>query len=108
VQVSAVPAGGGQLQVTVSIAGDTLQRLDFVNDARIANPNALIDAPAPAVPTLSGATAPTGVALPPGTASYTFFIRRATAGVATTQAFTVQLGSGRIVPKFVGGGPAAF
>jgi hypothetical protein len=62
----------------------------------------------PAQPVLAGTPSPATVELPAGTTSYTFFTRRARRMLATTQAFTVRLGSGRSVPKFVGGGPSAF
>ena len=107
VVVSAVANGDGRLRVTVSITGDTLSQLDFVSDSHIASPNARIEAPAPAQSVLGppGAIPPVSITLPPNTTSYTFFISRANPG-PTTQAFTVQLGSGRSVPKFVGAGPS--
>lgn len=108
VRVDAVPVGDGRLRVTISVAGDTLRAVDFATDPRIPNPNALVDTATPAEPVRTGAAAPLSIALPPGTPAYTFYVRRVTPGLATSLPFTVRLGSGRSVPKFVGGGPDAF
>jgi N-acetylneuraminic acid mutarotase len=108
VGVQAVANGDGRLRVTVTAngAGATLQALSFALDGHAVG-NGLIDAPAPATPVLDGAALPTSVTLPAGTTSYTFYVRRAVAGVATTVSFTVTDSCGTW-PTFVGGGPGAF
>jgi hypothetical protein len=108
VGVQAVANGDGRLRVTVTEngAGVSLQALGFTLDGHAVG-NGLIDAPAPATPVLDGAPLPTSVTLPAGTTSYTFYVRRAVAGLATTVSFTVT-DSCDSWPTFVGGGPGAF
>jgi hypothetical protein len=106
--VQSTPNGDGRLRVTVSAAspGAPLQAIGFALDGHALG-NGLLDAPAPAAPVLSAAPLPASLTLPPGTTSYTFYVRRATAGQATTVSFTVTDSCGTW-PTFVGGGPGAF
>ena len=48
------------------------------------------------------------VSVTPGTTTYTFYVRRATAGQATTITFGVRDNCGIVWPSLVGGGPTAF
>ena len=65
--------------------------------------NAQIDAPGAA----PGASGPFDVATPAGASSYTFVVRRTTAGQGVQVPFTVTDACGNW-PTFVGGGPNAF
>ncbi len=98
VGISAVPSGTGRLQVTVSAGAGPLSALRFG-----AATNALIDVPG----FVTGASGNFNVSLPAGTAQTTFFVRRASPGLATTVPFVVVDGCGEW-QTFVGGGPAAF
>ena len=99
VTISAVPAGAGRLQVSVAATGanNTVRELRFG-----AATNALID-----VGGQSGRPGNFAVSLPSGANGVTFFVRRASAGAATTVPFVVADGCGDW-PTFVGGGPSAF
>src|SRR5207244_1813161 len=99
VSVQSAASGDGRLRVTVTAsgAGNPLQALRFSQTS-----NALIDI-------TGGRTGSTGnfsLGLTPGTLSYTFFLRRATAGQAATAPFTVTDGCGEW-PTLAGGGPSA-
>jgi hypothetical protein len=106
--VQAVPNGDGRLRVTVTETGPgpTLQALGFALDGHVVG-NGLIDAPSPATPVLNAAPLPASFSLPPGTTSYTFFVRHATPGQGTTVSFTVRDSCGAW-PTFVGGSASAF
>jgi len=100
VQVTTAPDGQGRLGVTVTATGPGRPlRALHVGAAS----NAQIDAPG-ADP---GAPGPFDVAVPAGSASYTFVVRRVTAGQAVNVPFTVTDACGNW-PTFVGGGPSAF
>jgi hypothetical protein len=99
VSVQSAPSGDGRLKVTVTASspGNPLQAIAFGQTN-----NALIDIS-------GGRTGSTGgfaQALTPGTLSYSFFLRRATAGQAATAPFTVTDGCGEW-KSFAGGGTAA-
>jgi len=100
VQVTSAPDGAGHLRVTVTATGlgTPLSALHFGTAT-----NAQIDAPG-APP---GASGPFDVATPAGATSYTFVVRRATAGQGVQVPFTVADACGNW-PTFVGGGPSAF
>jgi len=100
IQVTTVPESPGRLRVTVTATGpgSPLSALHFG-----AASNAQIDAPGAA----PGATGPFDVATPAGASSYTFVVRRTTAGQGVNVPFTVTDACGNW-PTFVGGGPSAF
>ncbi len=105
VAVEAVPADGGRLRVTVTVqgTGNGIQSLQFAGpSAQIPSPNAQIEDAQGGLHTL-----PTTLALTGQPTSYTFYVRRATGGQATTVAFTVVDNCGAW-PTLVGGGPSAF
>ena len=94
---------GGRLSVTVAAtgSGNTLSSIVFGNGARTPT-NALLDLP-------DGRTGVTGtptLTLAAGTTQTTFFVRRQTAGQATTVPFVVTDACGTWA-TFVGGGTAA-
>jgi hypothetical protein len=106
--VNPVPNGDGRLRVSVvsNGAGNSLLGITFGSDPGAVG-NALVDAPAPAQPVLTAAPPPSAITLPAGTVTYTFFVRRATAGQATAVGLTIQDACGTW-PTFVGGGPGSF
>jgi hypothetical protein len=94
---------GGRLSVTVAATGtnNTLSSIAFGNGARTPT-NALLDLP-------DGRTGVTGtptLTLANGSTQTTFFVRRQTAGQATTVPFVVTDGCGTWA-TFVGGGTSA-
>jgi plastocyanin len=95
VQLAVSKAGTNRLQVVVSApAGQTLDRLAWTLPANAA------------AETLGGAALPTGIALPPGTTSTTFILRRV-GGQSVTLPIVVT-GSFGTWRTFVGGGPSAW
>jgi hypothetical protein len=97
VKISTVRAGAGRLQVTVTAGQGQLQSLRFA-----AGRNSLVD-----IGGQNGRTGPFSVSMASGIAQTSFFVRRATAGAATTVPFYVTDGCGEW-STFVGGGPSAF
>jgi len=99
ISVQSAASGDGRLRVTVtaSSASNPLQSIRFDQ----AN-GALIDVPGQQ----TGSTGSFSPALPAGTTSFTFFLRRATAGQPATAPFTItdSCGDWR---SFAGGGTAA-
>lgn len=108
VDVVSANNGDQRLRVTVTAngSGNALQSISFALNSQVVG-NGLVGAPAPAQPVLSQAAPAASITLPPGTTTYTFFVRRATPGEATALALTVQDACGAW-PSFVGGGPGAF
>jgi hypothetical protein len=98
VTVSAVPAGAGRLQVTVStrVAGTHLRALRFGNAV-----NAAIE--------VGGATQASNStwSLPSPAPQVTFFVGRVTPGQAVTVPLVIVHDGGEW-PTFVGGGAGAF
>jgi N-acetylneuraminic acid mutarotase len=98
VGVSAVSNGDGRLRVTVSAGGaaaNLLQALDFTRQT-----NAVVE--------IGSTVGVTGThSITPPSRSLTWYVRRATPGVATTVEMVVRDGCGAW-PTFVGGGPGAF
>ncbi len=82
--VSTSTPGDGRMAVTISVAGadqgNRLLSLQFGPDSHTPNANALLDLPGIA----NGRTLPSTVSVPNTPASYTFYLRRATAGTAVT------------------------
>jgi hypothetical protein len=102
VAVTATPVGG-RLQVTITATGqgNVLQSIQFgANTGPLAN--ALIDLPDSRTGLSNGFTQ----AISPSATSFTFWVRRAVAGQATTVPVVVTDKCGTW-PTFVGGGPAA-
>ena len=97
------PAGAGRLQVTIAAGTSDLLPVNTLEVVRFgAAANALIDA--------GGQTGRTGgfdIALPAGTRTTTFVVRRATPGAATTVPLVVVDRCDEW-PTIVGGGPSAF
>lgn len=103
VAVSATPAGPGRLQVTLTAGTSALAPSNALRQVRFgAASNALIDAGSQV-----GRSGSFSLALPSSPSQFSFTVRRATAGVATTVPLTVVDGCGDW-PTFVGGGPNAF
>jgi hypothetical protein len=100
VAVTSTPDGSGGLRVTVATSGSggAISALQFG-----AATNAQITAPG-APPNAAGNF---NVSPPAGAASFTFTVRRTTAGQATQVPFTVTDACGSW-PTFAGGGPSAF
>jgi hypothetical protein len=99
VHVSAIPSSPGLLQVTVSTSGTnvTLQSIQFFAPLNgLITGGGLVDSPGSVVLPIPGA--PT---------SFTFTVRRASTGGATTVPFGVNDSCGQW-RTFVGGGPNAF
>jgi hypothetical protein len=101
ISITAVPNGDGRLRVTVAATANPgsgpnlLQSLQFTQ-----LDNAIVD--------VGGQTAVTGTfSVQPPTQSLTLYVRRATAGAASTVRLNVQDGCGAW-PTLVGGGPSAF
>jgi hypothetical protein len=97
VHVSASPASPGVLQVTVSTSGSNvaLQSIQFNSAVNgMITGGGLVNSSGSTVLSLSGT-------------SFTFTVRRVTAGMATTVPFVVNDSCGAW-PTFVGGGPNAF
>jgi CSLREA domain-containing protein len=99
VAVTSAPNGSGGLQVTVATSGSggAIGSVQFGQAT-----NAQLDAPGGP----PNATGSFNVS-PPSATSYTFTVRRATAGQAVQVPFTVVDACGAW-PTFVGGGPTAF
>jgi hypothetical protein len=98
--VTSQPDGAGRLRVTVSTTGigGAISRIRFG-----AASNAQIDAPGGP----PNATGNFEVTPPAGATSYTFTVRRVTAGQGTQVPFIAIDACGNW-PTFIGGGPGAF
>jgi hypothetical protein len=108
VSVQGQASGDGRLRVTVTAngAGNSLQAISFTNDPQTSG-NASIDAPPPASPLLNAWPPPQTITLSGSPTTYTFYVRRTTAGQAATVSLTVFDGCSTW-PSVVGGGPNAF
>jgi hypothetical protein len=101
--VQAAPNGDGRLRVVVtSSPGRSLAAISFDLDARAVG-NGVID-----TPTGTAQVPPFVTSVTPGTTTYTFYVRRVTAGQPTAIAFSVRDNCGIVWPSLVGGGPVAF
>ncbi|MGE3270955.1 MAG: hypothetical protein AB7P40_19535, partial [Chloroflexota bacterium] len=89
VNVTTNAAGDGRLTVTLAAAfpelGNRITTLQFGPDPRTPTPNAYIDLPGIG----SNRTSPTTVSLPSPATSYTFYVRRQSAGTPVTLPVTV-------------------
>jgi hypothetical protein len=107
VAVTTTLPGGNRLGVTITVGsqnvGNKLLTIRFGPDSHIPTPNVLLD-----LPGIGNDVVPSGQVLGvPGTpVTYSFFVRRQTAGVTATVPFTVtdQCGEWK---SFVGGGTSA-
>src|SRR5262249_27852316 len=105
VGVAALANGDSRLRVTLTAAtnpGSATNRLTSGRFTRLDNADVEEFAGPPPI------TAPGTIALPSPATQTTFFVRRATAGQATTLHMDVMDGCPNPWPTFVGGGPSAF
>lgn len=107
VAASIGPASGGRLLVTLTANGGVLQNVSFATDARVPDPNALVDIPATA-----GVSAVTDASIPlyvrPNAATFSFAVRQASAGRAVTVPLVIADGCGNVWTTLVGSGPDSF
>lgn len=100
------PSGDGRLAVTISVGpldgGNRIVSLQFGTDARMPNPNAVVDLPGVA----DGRATQGTVEVPGSPTSYTFYLRRQTAGAPVTVPLRVTDGCGPW-QTMVGGGTSA-
>jgi subtilisin family serine protease len=103
ISVQASPNGDGRLRVVVtSSPGRSLAAISFEADPRAVG-NGVIDSP-----NGTGQAPPFVISVAPGTTTYTFYVRRVTAGQPSAIAFGVRDSCGIVWPSLVGGGPSAF